>query len=380
MLAQMLALAAAFQVGPFYEQRDDGYHAVRPFYSHEGDDTDILWPLYTEHRDWWRALMFIHNQDYPDGGFQFEVLPFFWCGREAGAADGERGGDYWGLFPLCGKHPHFLLMTDLEFSLWPVFTRYKMPRGDGWMTSTAVFFPFVHWRDDGSFGVWPLYGLNHQRESDHRYALWPLVTWAEYREDRDTAGEGYSWMVLPLYGEVRRAREEQTMVLPPFFSFAKTFPVTAADRGDSAPDFRIRCPWPFFELEHSGSRDRVSVWPFYENSVVRDYRDGSVVSEVTRFGWKLVELYDDETRVFPFWVSRKDDSYFRLWPFWESSRSDGGDGGEPAKRSRFLCLLPIRWSAAVDRNWAKFWTFYEREETKERVHHSLLWGIIQWDD
>ena len=94
---------------------------------------------------------------------------------------------------------------------------------------------------------------------------------------------------------------------------------------------------------------------------------------MTRFGWKLVELYDDETRVFPFWTSRKDGSYFRLWPFWESVR--GSDG---VTRSRFLSLFPIRWVPAVDRNWAKFWTFYERAEGRNGIDHSLFWGIIRW--
>ena len=95
---------------------------------------------------------------------------------------------------------------------------------------------------------------------------------------------------------------------------------------------------------------------------------------MTRFGWKFIELYDDETRVFPFWVSRKDDSYFRLWPFWESEV-----GKDKVERSRFLSIFPIRWVPAVDRNWSKFWTFYECERTEDKTHHSLLWGIIQWD-
>ena len=51
MLANLL-LAAAFQVGPFYEQKPaEEYFAVRPFYAQEGETTDVLWPLFTAHRD-----------------------------------------------------------------------------------------------------------------------------------------------------------------------------------------------------------------------------------------------------------------------------------------------------------------------------------------
>ena len=46
--------------------------------------------------------------------------------------------------------------------------------------------------------------------------MWPVATWATYRDDRDTAGEGYSWMLWPLYGQVRRERESQDLFLPPF--------------------------------------------------------------------------------------------------------------------------------------------------------------------
>ena len=48
------------------------------------------------------------------------------------------------------------------------------------------------------------------------------------------------------------------------------------------------------------------------------------------------------------------------------------------RHGRFLSLFPIRWVDGVDRNWAKFWTFYERNENPVETRHSLLWGIIRW--
>ena len=356
MCAELL-LAAAFQVGPFYEQ-GPGMVAVRPFYAREGETTDVLWPLLTSHRDWWRFCYVLGGYSQPDGQSQFSVFPLWFNGTD------RDGSSYAGLFPVYGHHPHFALMYDLDFVLWPVWMRYRTPRPSTgeWITSSAVLWPFVSWRSDGSFGVWPVCGLGRQRESDHRYALWPLVTWATYREDRDTAGAGSSWMVWPLYGRVRRERERQDLVLPPLFSYAET----------RQGAVRLRCPWPFFERERSPTRDRLSVWPLYERSVDREYADGRPSASVTRFGWKLVELYDDETRVFPFWVSRRDGSYFRLWPLWESETRDG------ATRSRALSLVPIRWIPAVDRNWAKFWTFYERTSNPVCTDHSLLWGLIRW--
>ena len=369
MCAEAILLAAAFEILPFYQQKPD-YAALRPLWSTEGETVDVLWPVFTSHRDWWRCCFFVHEQDYPDDGYQFDMLPIWWNGRETAASDA-----YWGLFPIWGSHPHVLMMRDWRFCLWPLWMQYTTPRPKEGrsMTSNVALFPFFHWRDDGSWGFWPVYGLSHNRADDHWYALWPLWNWKASFADRDTGGEGASWMLWPLFGRVDREREQQWLFLPPFFSFAETYSRLRAERGDSAPNMRLRCPLPLFELERGTERDRTSVFPLWEHIVNRSYRDGETTGEITRFGWRLVELLPDETRVFPFWVSRPDDKYFRLWPFWQSSVDEAG-----VRHGRFLSLFPIRWVDGVDRNWAKFWTFYERESDPVETRHSLFWSIIRW--
>lgn len=361
-------LAFALQVGPFWQQRPaDDFYALRPVAAVEERTVDVLWPLFTSHDGWWRFAFLAYWHSRPeDDSYQFSLLPFWFNGRDSS------GQTYAGFFPVAGYHPHIATLYDAEFALWPLWHSYKKPRGRDWLVTHSVLFPFFSWRSDGSWGAWPLYGVNHARESDRRYALWPLATWASYRQDRDTAGEGWSWMFWPLYGQVRRERESQDLFLPPLFSYAEV-----RRRGwEGEPGVRIRCPWPFFELESSPQRERISVWPFYEKVTDNAYdrRDGrEIASTVTRFGWKLVELYDDETRVFPFWASRKDGSYLRVWPFWESAVDGGG-----IRRSRFLSLFPVRWVPAIDRNWSKFWTFYECESYPLGADHSLFWGIVRW--
>jgi len=362
-----LLIASVLQVGPFWQKGPDDFHAVRPFWAEESGVTDVLWPVFTAHRDWWRCCFLIHDQwDLKSDAYQFEVMPLYWQGRTRPSAELPAGESYWGLFPIWGHHPHFLLVEDLDFCLWPVWMRYKRlrPAERRYLTTNAVLWPFVHWRDDGSWGFWPFYVCNRQRESYHQTVLWPLITWARYERDRDTGGEGYSWMVWPLFAKVERERERQTMFLPPLFSYAET-----------AHGWRYRLPWPIFEYEHDSDRDRISVFPLWERDTIRNYGDGSVKGVITRFGWKLVELYPHETRVFPFWVSNRRDGYFRLWPFWEGMNLDRA--GE-VRWHGSLALMPIRWVAAVDRNWAKFWTLYENVETPCYTDHSLLWGIIRW--
>lgn len=380
-----------WHLGPFFEYRraqdDATFWSLRPFYSQVRDsetDTvvrDILWPLGTYHyhdnASWYRALIAYGDARDNDPSWSFNIFPFWFSG-----ADRFDAG-YWGFFPFYGEHPHFLFMDNWSFVLWPIWQTYTVKD----VRSHGVFWPFVTWRDDprAGVGVWPFYGTAHQRESDHSYCLWPLFTWASYQDDRDTSGGGFSWMFWPLYGQVRRACETQTLFLPPFFSYARTDSMT-----------RWRLPWPFVDIAHSSIRDRISVWPFYESIDGYSYnrgKDEMPEERTRRYGWYLVEDSELETSVsletrftvFPFWTSEhryakaKDGSraevasYKRVWPFWSSETKKG------RSRQRALELIPIRHSEGFDRNWSPFWTFWECWDRGDgRTRHALFWHLVTW--
>ena len=81
MLSSLL-LAATFQIGPFYEQRPD-YFALRPIVSHEAEVTDVLWPVFTSHRDWWRFCYIVNYQNHgAKDGYQFSLLPIWFNGED----------------------------------------------------------------------------------------------------------------------------------------------------------------------------------------------------------------------------------------------------------------------------------------------------------
>ncbi len=388
-------LESNWHFGPFFEYRrsepgDATFWAIRPFYSQVCDPAsrtsihDGLWPLFTHHdhadASWWSAfLLFNGDARATDPSWSFNIYPLWFCGAD------RKDEGYWGLFPFYGHHPNFLLVDDLTFAFWPIWHTYEV-KG---VRSRAVLWPLITWRDDprAGVGVWPLYGQARLRESEHRYALWPLVTWASYDEDRDTSGAGYSWWFLPLYGEVRRARESQTMVLPPFFSYTKT---------DSATRWRL--PWPIVDFETTSTRDRISVWPVWEQIRGYSYKGRKEEERTWRFGWKLIENTELETdrtlekrfNFFPFftWERRyhrtarvptgslstpPSDSYFRIWPFWSSATVNG------RTRHRTLELMPIRHSEGIERNWAPFWSLWEMDERPDgRTRYSLLWNFISW--
>jgi hypothetical protein len=37
----------------------------------------------------------------------------------------------------------------------------------------------------------------------------------------------------------------------------------------------------------------------------------------------------------------------------------------------------IRHSGGIERNWAPFWTLYERIERDGEIRHDALWGLLQ---
>lgn len=388
--------------GPFFEYRRSvgpepasadrearlrTFWAFRPFYSQvrapETTERDFLWPIGTCHsRDealWWRAFFLAYGDDHAgcEPSWSFNLLPLVFFGRD------RLDGPYGGLFPVYGRHPHFLLMDNWRFLLWPIWMDYDVVG----IHHGAVLWPIVTWKENQSrsIGVWPLFGHSRLRESDHWYGFWPIATWARYDEDRDTAGAGYSWMFWPVYGNVDRAREAQHLFLPPFFSYVHTPHAR-----------RWRLPWPLVDVELGRRRNRVSVWPFYERLDAFPYAGEAPSAEehTRRYLWVLVEDSELksattlETRFsfFPFFTRerryvkekngelREVAAFTRVWPFWRSE-SEGG-----FIRRRVFDLVPVRHAEGFDRNWAPFWTFWESEGVEGgSTDHSLLWSIIDWN-
>ena len=105
----------------------------RPFYSQvrapETTERDFLWPIGTCHSRedalWWRAFFLAYGDDH-DGrepSWSFNLLPLVFCGSD------RLSGGYWCVFPIYGRHPHFLLMDDWRFVLWPIWMDYDIIEG-----------------------------------------------------------------------------------------------------------------------------------------------------------------------------------------------------------------------------------------------------------
>jgi hypothetical protein len=375
-------VVSRFRIGPLFEYRatrDGGvFWALRPLVSHLSDPatdtavTDLAWPLGTRHRlheeAWWRfGLAYGSDSDVTrdDSAWKAALFPLYFQGRS------RAGEDYWALFPLYGHLPHVLFMEDIDFALFPLYLNYEINR-----VGREYYLWPVFSRTEGAAGakqagVFPLYGRTRRGDAEHLYAFWPFWTSAVYDGPRNA---GTSWMLFPVAAHVDRAREQQWMWLPPFFSHART---------DSAERWRL--PWPLYESEVSKDSTRRSVWPLYGSLESGDERRWYAA-------WPLIQSFTlttpgrrtERSRFFPFYLSqqiyRRDagggerlaEEYTRCWPLYARESDERGT------RVRALELMPIRFSGGIERNWSAFWTLYEREEAAGEVSHDALWGLLKY--
>ncbi len=382
---------AHFRIGPFFEWRQSDAHgvmrlAIRPIYAWERSEThpedkdmDVVWPL--SHFAWrseafhWRIVMtFWRERDVTDQtsrDYTFSFPPLWVNGR-------NRDRNYWGVFPIYGRIPHFIFLEDVQWAMFPLWLRYKTGGSRGVYRDYVVwpFFSMKHDEDKTRWGLWPLYGTRHEPHYDARYVLWPFWNDQTFHSDRPKHN-GTAWMLWPIYERTVADTEKGWGVLPPFFRSMRTT--------DGA--HLIRAPWPLFERYTDRKESTWKFWRFW-GMTHRGTRDGWWLMHpiVASERQKTTNLRVEKFRIWPFYVNesayevtargeRLESSYFKIWPFYMSRYHE-----DEGLTRRALELFPIRDVAAIDRNWAPFWTFYTARQRvgEETVLHELFWGLIWW--
>lgn len=378
------------RVGPFFEYGSrEGVGmtrlAVRPFFAWEraarhpvDRDLEVVWPL--SHFGWrgdafhWRVVMLFWNEEdrtgRASGDYSLSIPPLWVNGRDAGES-------YWGLFPIWGRMPKFLLLEDFRWAFFPLWLSYRTGGTQGTAREYVLwpFFSLKHDPDATRWGLWPLFGTKHERERDSRYVLWPFWNDQTFHAHNH---KGRAWMLWPLFERIDADTEQGWGVLPPLFRWSETT--------DGA--FLLRAPWPLFERYRDPRESTWRMWRFW-GMTHRGTRDGwwflhpIVVSQRQKTVSQFVRAF----RVWPFYVSeetvaydargnaREQKRYFRIWPFYASDYHE-----DDGLRRRALALFPIRGVPVVERNWAPFWTLYTatRAPGSDETHHELLWGLIWW--
>jgi hypothetical protein len=374
----------AWRVGPLFEgarnAEDDRLLAVRPVYSREGvagesgwSVSDILWPVGSFRRRGdslsWRFFPFygMSEDDKPDGAYRFRLFPIYFEGR---TRDGE---EYRALFPLGGSIRNLPLLGNVSFLLFPLYGEAEVAG----TRTRSVLWPLYttrHGDNIDQLRLFPFWGekrVTGRHAVTSRFILWPLWTQAHFEGD---SVRGDAFVLFPIYGRTRLNREQGWSVLPPLFSH------TVGSNGFR----RLNAPWPFVRQLDDGERRERHRWPFYGSEratgsaswyacwplvgATRDERRGELLER-----FHVAPIYYQERRTPPRADGGPPASYRRLWPLFSWQRHAG------FSQWRALELNPFRHSAAVERNWAPFWSLFVRRARDDGARSTdLLWGLAAW--
>ncbi|HEY5621243.1 MAG TPA: hypothetical protein VIR77_01445 [Pontiella sp.] len=365
---------------PLYANQVDtngaAFYAWRPFFSSSVDGErwrqDYLWPLYTrkgfKDEQYGRLLFFGFSNDFSaqDERHRTWLLPVYFQGT---SADGHR---YLALFPLGGTIHEFLGRDSVRFVLFPLYVRSRINEVD----TTSVLWPILsHSTGDkvSRFRIWPLYGQSSLAgEFEKKFILWPIYNSVEYTNQRNPGG---GFILFPLFGRITTAQAENYWLLPPFFRYA-----------DSEKQKTIHAPWPFIQLADGEKYKRI-FWPLYGHKQVgtesRSYYLWPLVwkNDIRYTGYDkhrrhLVPLFSYEANIASHTTIDHAEGdvlerYWKLWPLMSWERQ--GD----QSRFRLLEPWPLRDTPGIERNWAPWWTLYQRIGTGETTGHHWLWGLYR---
>ena len=369
-------------LGPLWENASStqGWHmaALRPFYSayelpsEEVIGQDYAWPLVTRRQRGNESLdrylvffNFTHDEPQVETGkrrYRFWLLPFYFQGRD------KDGLAYRAVFPLGGTIREFAGRDEIKFVLFPI--RVTSTLND--LESSSWLWPvFSRTTGDGvdMKRVFPLYG-RHTRQGayEKKFILWPF--WTQTRYDyRKSSGKGF--ILFPLYGQMKLTDQRTWWVVPPFFRYTS---------GDTMS--RLYAPWPFVQWS-TGPVEKLYLWPLWGHKKMGGLERSFYLWPV--FWDEKVTRGDEVQHRFiaaPFWMNLTSSNTNapeapprlraqKFWPLYSYRRV-----GEES-RFRMLELWPFSEAAAVERNWAPWWTLVSRTRQGENRDWEVLWGLYR---
>ena len=370
-------------LGPVFESAtspaNDRLLAVRPFFSRHGDaeaeitQGEFLWPLcltksFREQASLRILTLYALDWDRsdPTARYRFWIVPFYFQGR---TADGK---DYRALFPLYGRVREFMGQDTISFVLFPIRMKSTLNELD----TRHVFWP-IYSRTKGSgiyrFRMFPFYAQSRLRDNYVKKAvLWPFWTSAEYFYPT-SHGSGY--ILFPLWGRISLNTEQSWIVLPPFFRVTKGSERTS-----------MYLPYPFVQYS-SGDVEKLYLFPLWGAKTQHGSDSGFFLWPV--FSWQRIDKGDEVFKRFlalPFWLSHTYQArtepegvpgevtrrYTKVWPLLSYQR----DGEQ--SRWRALELWPLQFTGPIERNFAPFWTLYQRTANGPRSDTEALWGLYRY--
>ena len=326
--------------------------ALRPLVYRDKTRTEVLFPLASlkAERGYLFPLMTYRRDDEQQ---RCSFLPVIY-----GKQDGQA---YGGVFPLYGHLENRFGYDEVDFKLWPVYSR---TRRDEQITHT-VLWPFLRYSPERELKIWPLYGQETTEDSTSRYALWPII-------HRKRSASKDIDAVLPLYWYARSDQAKSVSVIWPFLRYS---------RNDARRHVSVDAPWPLVRYAEGAYHER-RAFPFYwEKDLGDKYRMRTVMWPLYRERVMRSPEGDFSRRTNILILSGSSLTWagdgqlaktLTIWPLWHSEQLAAVTSWQ------LPYLLPIK-HAGFKRNWEPLLTLARGSYSEEAAEADVLWRTLHYE-
>jgi hypothetical protein len=289
------------------------------------------------------------------------ILTAFW-------GETDHGERYGGFFPIAGRFKERFSRDEIEFYLWPFYSRIEDDKEITWRTPWPFFSHFGG--EARGLYIWPFWG--HRERAgvyDRGFILWPFYDYMD--QNLDTDNPVRKRFYLPFYASVRSrgARADIYCVLflhqradnPPLEIWDFPWPFVTLVRGEKVRETQI---FPLFRVRDEEQKRRFYIlWPFYK------YEWDRITSEEgTAWYFLLIDKY----RITKELDTGNEALDANFWPVFDYRRGFAGE-----KSLYIFPLLPFHDDGMQRNIYPLFWVYRYTRSPQGEIFSDLLWGLYR---
>jgi hypothetical protein len=281
----------------------------------------------------------------------------------------DQGERYGGFFPIAGRLKERFGRDEIEFYLWPFYSRIEDEGEITWRTP----WPFFSWFGGEAEGlyIWPLWG--HKERAgvyDRGFVLWPFYDYVD--QDLDTDNPVRKRYYLPFYATVRSRGARADLFLTPFFLH---------QRVDNPRFERWECPWPVFTLVRGEGVRETEVFPLFRVRDEEQKKRFYILWPLYKYEWDRMTAEEETARYFllinKYRIVKELDTGKQaldanFWPVFDYRR-----GFEGEKSFYIFPLLPLHDDGMQRNIYPLFWVYQYTRSPQGEILSDVLWGLYR---
>lgn len=276
---------------------------------------------------------------------------------------------YGGFFPIAGRLKERFGRDEIQFYLWPFYSRIDDGGEITWRTPWPVFSRFGGAAE--GFYVWPLWG-RRERAGEYKkgFTLWPFYVYMdEYLNTDDPVMKRF---YLPLYATVRSSRGRVDIFIPPLFFHQWAY---------NGSFEKWVSPWPFFTFVKGVGVSEWEVFPLFRLRTEERKKRSYYLWPVYKYEWDLTSSEEEIVRRFLLinkyrtikeLKTGRETLDANLWPFFDYRR-----GLEDEVSLYIFPLLPLHDDGMGRNIYPLAWVYQYTRSPAGEIFSDFLWGLYR---